>query len=98
MSSNNRINFDEPIPEMIERLMQEHNWVMNFLKKRLVMIERASTSSDLDEAKADLNDFVNNLSPLQRRRADSLSFDIKACKCRLSVFRPELVTIPNTVS
>jgi hemerythrin-like domain-containing protein len=128
MSSNNRINFDEPIPEMIERLktehkefesrlaevetsiednniiratevvkgfsdriihhaveeearlmrvimhkgkedsaesvkiMQEHNWVMNFLKKRLLMIERAtSTSSDLDEAKADLNEFVNNL-------------------------------------
>jgi hemerythrin-like domain-containing protein len=130
MSSNSRINFDEPIPVMIERLeaehkefesklvevktsiednniiraakiirgisnkiihhaveeearlmrvimhkakeesaesvkiMQEHNWVMNFLKNRLITLEKISASSDLDEhelAKAGLNEFVNNL-------------------------------------
>jgi hemerythrin-like domain-containing protein len=131
MSSNSRINFDEPIPEMIERLktehkefesrladvetsikdnniirateivkgfrnriihhaveeearlmrvimhkgkdesaesikiMQEHNWVTNFLKNRLTMFERASSAfselNEYEQVKAGLNEFVNNL-------------------------------------
>jgi hypothetical protein len=130
MSSNSRINFDEPIPEMIKRLemehkdfesklvevetnigdnniilaaekirsisdkiirhaveeearlmrvimqkakndsaesikiMQEHNWVMNFLKNRLTTLEKESAFTVLEEyeqAKNDLNEFVTNL-------------------------------------
>jgi hypothetical protein len=130
MTSANKINFDEPIPEMIERLksehkkfesslmkvrtsmednnitlaseiiqsisdeiihhaveeearlmriimhkakeesaesvkiMQEHNWVMNFLKNKIVMIKKVHASSNADEheqAKNDLNEFVSNL-------------------------------------
>jgi hypothetical protein len=130
MSSGRRINFDEPIPEMIKRLelehknfelklsevetnvdtnkiilaleiiqsisdkiirhaveeearlmrvimhkakdeatesvkiMQEHNWVMNFLKSRMIIIKKAATSSNLNEheqAKNDLNEFISNL-------------------------------------
>jgi hemerythrin len=118
-----RINFDEPIPEMIKRLKSEHkkfesnlvkvkigiednnitlaseiiqsisdkinhhaveeearimrvimhkakeesaehNWVMDFLKNRIIMVEKASASSDPDEyeqAKNALNEFVGNL-------------------------------------
>jgi len=126
MSPGSRINFDEPIPEMIKRLeiehkefesklaevkisvennnidrsaetirsisdkiihhaveeearlmhkakedsaesikiMQEHNWVMSFLKNRLTMLGNVSVSSDPDEyerAKNDLNEFVVSL-------------------------------------
>jgi hypothetical protein len=131
MSSSSRINFDEPIPEMIKRLemehkdfesklaevelsvnnnnditraieiirsisdkitrhaveeearlmrvimhkakeestesvkiMQEHNWLMNFLKNRLTTLEKVSAFSVLEEheqAKNDLNEFVTNL-------------------------------------
>lgn len=130
MSSGSRINFDEPIPDMIKRLetehkefesklaevktnvednniirateiirsisdkiihhaveeearlmrvimhkakeestesikiMQEHNWIMGFLKNRLVMLENLSASSNPDEYerdKDDLNEFVSNL-------------------------------------
>ena len=46
------------------KIMQEHNWVMNFLKNRIVIIEKTSTSSNPDEyeqAKNDLNEFINNL-------------------------------------
>jgi hemerythrin-like domain-containing protein len=49
--------------ESIE-IMQEHNWIMNFLKDRLVAVKNASASSDPDEyehAKNNLNEFVNNL-------------------------------------
>jgi hemerythrin-like domain-containing protein len=45
-------------------IIQEHNWVMNFLKNRLAVFESASVSSDLNEceqAKDGLNEFVNNL-------------------------------------
>lgn len=44
--------------------MQEHNWVMNFLKMRLLAIEKVPNSSDRSEneqAKNDLNEFVSNL-------------------------------------
>jgi hypothetical protein len=130
MSSSSRINFDEPIPEMIKRLemehkdfesklvevetnigdnniilaaekirsisdkiirhaveeearlmrvimqkakndsaesikiMQEHNWVMNFLKNKLTTLEKESAFTVLEEyeqAKNDLNEFVTNL-------------------------------------
>jgi hemerythrin-like domain-containing protein len=126
MTSDSRINFDEPIPEMIKRLdsehkkfelklaevkisvennnidrsaeiirsisdkiihhaveeearlmreakeesaesvkiIQEHNWVMNFLKNRMITLEKVSASSNPSEneqAKNDLNEFVNNL-------------------------------------
>lgn len=46
------------------KIMQEHNWVMNFLKNRIVIIKNTSTSSNSDEheqAKNDLNEFINNL-------------------------------------
>jgi hypothetical protein len=129
MSSGSRINFDEPIPEMIERLemehkdfesrlaevetnvdanniiraveiirsisdkiirhaveeearlmrvimqkakkesaesvkiMQEHNWIMNFLKNKLIMLELSMPSDpeEYEQAKNDLNEFVTNL-------------------------------------
>jgi hemerythrin-like domain-containing protein len=44
--------------------MQEHNWIMNFLNNRLMLIKNAATSSDsaeYEKAKGDLNEFVNNL-------------------------------------
>lgn len=46
------------------KIIQEHNWVMDFLKNRIIMVEKVSASSDPDEyeqAKNDLNEFVNNL-------------------------------------
>lgn len=46
------------------KIMQEHNWVMNFLKNRVPAIKNASASSDSDryeQAKKDLNEFVNKL-------------------------------------
>ena len=46
------------------KIMQEHNWVMSFLKNRLITLEKVSASSDTDEceqAKNDLNEFVDNL-------------------------------------
>lgn len=46
------------------KIMQEHNWVMNFLKNRIIIIKKTSTSSNSDEheqAKNDLNEFINNL-------------------------------------
>jgi hemerythrin-like domain-containing protein len=46
------------------KIIQEHNWVMDFLKNRIIMVEKVSASSDPDEyeqAKNDLNEFVSNL-------------------------------------
>lgn len=46
------------------KIMQEHNWVMNFLKNGRKTVEKASVSSDpgeLEQAKNDLNEFVTNL-------------------------------------
>jgi len=46
------------------KIMQEHNWVMNFLKNRVVTIKNASASSEpgkYEQAKEDLNEFLNNL-------------------------------------
>jgi hemerythrin-like domain-containing protein len=46
------------------KIIQEHNWVMNFLKNRMITLEKMSASSDPSEyrqAKNDLNEFVNNL-------------------------------------
>lgn len=46
------------------KIMQEHNWLMNFLNNRLMLIQNAATSSDLAEcekAKRGLDEFVNNL-------------------------------------
>ena len=46
------------------KIMQEHNWVMNFLKNRMNIINKTATSSNPDEyeqAKNDLNEFVYNL-------------------------------------
>jgi hemerythrin-like domain-containing protein len=43
-------------------IMQEHNWIMNFLNNRVTLIKNASKSSDAAEkAKAHLNEFVHNL-------------------------------------
>jgi len=45
-------------------IMQEHNWIMNFLNNRVTLIKNAFKSSDAAEkekAKRDLNEFVNNL-------------------------------------
>lgn len=49
--------------ESIE-IMREHNWVFTFFKVRLLAIKDASTSTDsgkYEQAKKDLNEFVNNL-------------------------------------
>ena len=46
------------------KIMQEHNWLMNFLNNTLMLIKNAATSSDsaeYEKAKVDLNEFVNNL-------------------------------------
>jgi hemerythrin-like domain-containing protein len=46
------------------KIMQEHNWLMNFLNNRLMLIKNAAASSDSAEkekAKGDLNEFVDNL-------------------------------------
>ncbi|MGH9979327.1 MAG: hemerythrin domain-containing protein [Nitrososphaeraceae archaeon] len=46
------------------RIMQEHNWVMNFPKNRMIIINKTATSSNPDEheqVKNDLNEFVYNL-------------------------------------
>jgi iron-sulfur cluster repair protein YtfE (RIC family) len=46
------------------RIMQEHNWVMNFFKNRITMAENVSASSDprkFEQAKNDLSEFVINL-------------------------------------
>jgi hemerythrin-like domain-containing protein len=46
------------------KIMQEHNWLMNFLNNRLMLIKNAATSSHPAEHKKairDLNEFVCNL-------------------------------------
>jgi hemerythrin-like domain-containing protein len=46
------------------KIMQEHNWVMNFLNNRVIVIKNAAASLDpaeYENAKGDLNEFVNNL-------------------------------------
>jgi hemerythrin-like domain-containing protein len=46
------------------KIMQEHNWVMNFFKNRITMVENVSASSDprkFEQAKNDLSEFVINL-------------------------------------
>lgn len=46
------------------KIMQEHNWVMNFLKNRIITVEKVSPSSDrgeYEQAKNDLNEFISNL-------------------------------------
>jgi hemerythrin-like domain-containing protein len=46
------------------KIIQEHNWIMNFLNNRLMLIKDGATSSDpaeYEKAKGDLNDFVDNL-------------------------------------
>jgi hypothetical protein len=46
------------------KIMQEHNWVMNFLKNRMIIIKKTATSSNPNEheqAKNDLNEFISNL-------------------------------------
>ena len=45
-------------------IMQEHNWIMNFLNNRVTLIKNASKSSDaaeIEKAKGDLNEFVGKL-------------------------------------
>lgn len=46
------------------KIMQEHNWLLNFLNNRLMLIENEATSSDpavYEKAKRDLKEFVDNL-------------------------------------
>ena len=46
------------------KIMQEHNWLMNFFKNKLMLIKNAATSldpGDCEKAKRDLNEFVDNL-------------------------------------
>ncbi|MGH9982879.1 MAG: hemerythrin domain-containing protein [Nitrososphaeraceae archaeon] len=46
------------------KIVQEHNWVMNFLKNRIITVEKVSASSDrgeYEQAKNDLNEFISNL-------------------------------------
>ena len=45
-------------------IMQEHNWVMNFLKNEIIMIKKVPASSNAvehEQAKNDLNEFVSTL-------------------------------------
>ena len=64
------------------KIIQEHNWVINFLKNRIITIEKVSASSDPDkyeQARNDLNEFVSNLrKTLQRRRGYSFSSSTKS--------------------
>lgn len=56
-------NSKDQSSESIE-IMQEHNWIMNFLKDRLLTTKDTSESFDPDQheqAKDDLKEFVNNL-------------------------------------
>jgi hemerythrin-like domain-containing protein len=45
------------------KIMQEHNWVTNFLNNRLIKLEEFSSSDqeEYQQAKNDLNEFVTNL-------------------------------------
>jgi hypothetical protein len=50
------------------KIMQEHNWVLNFFKNKLVSIEQNATSSysespktEYNQAKNELNEFITNL-------------------------------------
>jgi hypothetical protein len=46
------------------KIMQEHNWLLNFLKNKLILIKNAATSSEgveFERAKGDLSEFVKNL-------------------------------------
>ncbi|MGH9976376.1 MAG: hypothetical protein ACRD8Z_11145 [Nitrososphaeraceae archaeon] len=46
------------------KILQEHNWVMNFLKNRIITVEKVSASSDrgeYEQAKNDSNEFISNL-------------------------------------
>lgn len=46
------------------KIMQEHNWVINFLKNRMIIIKKTATSSNPngnEQAKNDLNEFISNL-------------------------------------
>ena len=56
-------NAKDESSESIE-IMQEHNWLMNFLNNRLMLIKNAATSPDpaeYEKAKRDLDEFVDNL-------------------------------------
>jgi hemerythrin-like domain-containing protein len=56
-------NAKDESSESIE-IMQEHNWLMNFLNNRLMLIKNAAASSDpaeYEKAKLDLDEFVDNL-------------------------------------
>ena len=64
------------------KIIQEHNWVMNFRKNRIITIEKISASSDPDEyeqAKNDLNEFVTRISEIPfmecRRHSNRLLLD-----------------------
>lgn len=50
------------------KIMQEHNWVLNFFKNTLVSIEQNATSSNIEspkteykQARNELNEFITNL-------------------------------------
>jgi iron-sulfur cluster repair protein YtfE (RIC family) len=51
------------------KIMQEHNWVLNFFKDTLVSIEQNATSSHVEspidreykQTKNELNEFITNL-------------------------------------
>ena len=51
------------------KIMQEHNWVINFLRNNLLFCEKArsnnsslsSDSKDFKDAKKNMNEFVTNL-------------------------------------
>jgi hypothetical protein len=51
------------------KIMQEHNWVLNFFKSKLVSIEQNAISSNIEspqkreykQAKDELNGFITNL-------------------------------------
>lgn len=66
------------------RIMQEHNYVLNFFKNKLTAIEENTKSSyseyqqEFKQAKNKLNEFISSLKSLYRRRTSRLSFGVKS--------------------
>ena len=58
------------------KIMQEHNWVMNFLNNRVMVIKNAAASLDpaeYENAKGDLNEFVKNLRNTSKKKSKLFS-------------------------
>ena len=71
-------NAKDESSESIE-IMQEHNWLMNFLNNRLMLIKNAAASSDpaeYEKAKLDLDEFVDNLRKHFKEEEEEIVFPL----------------------